>query len=61
MHTLHTIIDNIFLDKKRINIKVHPLINGISDHDAQLAVLLNLTCPSKPPPIYSRVIEMTTQ
>ena len=56
-HTSHTIIDNIFLDKKRFNIKVYPLINGISDHDAQLAVLLNLTCPLKPPPIYSRVID----
>jgi len=33
MHTAHTIIDNSFLDKKIFNIKVHPLINGISDHD----------------------------
>jgi exonuclease III len=57
MHTSHTIIDNIFLGKKRFNLKVHPLINGISDHDAHLAILFNLTCPSKPPPICSRVID----
>jgi hypothetical protein len=50
-------MDNIFFDKKRFNIKVQPLINGISNHDAQLAILFNLTCPSKPPLICSRVID----
>jgi hypothetical protein len=57
LHSSHTITDNIFLDKKIFNIKFQPLINGISDHDAQLEVLLDLTCPSKPPPICSRVID----
>jgi hypothetical protein len=58
MHTSHTLIDNIFLDKNRFNSKVYPLINGISDHDAHLAVLFDIICPpSKPPPMYSRVID----
>jgi hypothetical protein len=56
MHTSHTTIDNIFLDKKRINTKVYPIIDGISDHDAQLAILLNLTCSYNTPSMYTRVI-----
>jgi ribosomal protein L33 len=56
IYTSHTTIDNIFIDKKKLNTKVYPIINGISDHDAQLAILLNLSCPSKTPPVYSRVI-----
>jgi hypothetical protein len=56
MPTSHTTIDNIFLDKKRINTKVYPIINGISDHDAQLAILLDLTCSYNTPSIYTRVI-----
>jgi len=41
MPTSQTIIDNIFLDKKTLKAKVYPLINGISDHDAQLVILLD--------------------
>ena len=38
----HTFIDNIFIDKNRFYSSVHPLINGSSDHDAQIVVLLDI-------------------
>ena len=56
MPTSHTTIDNIFLDKKRIHTKVYPIINGISDNDAQLAILLDLTCSYNTPSISTRII-----
>jgi hypothetical protein len=34
-----TLIDNIFVDKRRYNVK--PFINGLSDHDAQVITLVN--------------------
>jgi ribosomal protein L33 len=38
-----TAIDNIFMDNARINsFKVTPLINGLSDHDAQCLVINNI-------------------
>jgi len=39
-------IDNIFVDKSR-NYTVRPLINGLSDHDAQLIVFSNVIIPNK--------------
>jgi hypothetical protein len=39
-------IDNIFVDKSR-NYTVYPLINGLSDHDAQLIVFNNVIIPNK--------------
>jgi hypothetical protein len=43
-NNLHTMIDNIFINKfKNENYTVSPLINGLSDHDAQLLNLFNIT------------------
>ena len=36
-----TLIDNIFIDNRR-HYTIHPYINGLSDHDAQLTILNNL-------------------
>ena len=58
MSISQTIIDNIFLDKKTSKSQVYPFINGISDHDAQVVILLNLTYSfSKSPSICRRVID----
>ena len=37
-------IDNIFIDLSR-NFTINPLINGLSDHDAQLLKLENIIAP----------------
>ena len=38
-----TAIDNIFIDKVKNNdYTVEPMINGLSDHDAQILVLCNI-------------------
>jgi len=42
----NTAIDNIFIDLSR-NFTINPLINGLSDHDAQLLKLQNVTAPIK--------------
>ena len=50
----HTIIDNIFLDTLRNeNYSISPLINGLSDHDAQVLSLLNITAPNDNNELYS--------
>ena len=37
-------IDNIFIDKvKQENYSIHPLVNGQSDHDAQIITVNNIT------------------
>ena len=37
-------IDNIFIDKvKYENYSIHPLVNGLSDHDAQIITINNIT------------------
>ena len=41
-----TLIDNIFINKNRFYSTVHPLINGLSDHDAQIIVLLDIVYSS---------------
>ena len=38
----HTLIDNIFIDINRFNFSVKPLINGLSDHDAQTIALSDI-------------------
>jgi len=39
-----TAIDNIFIDKiKYDNYSLHPLVNGLSDHDAQIITINNIT------------------
>jgi hypothetical protein len=37
-----TVIDNIFIDLSR-NFSINPLINGLSDHNAELLTLENVT------------------
>ena len=37
-----TLIDNIFINTHRHEFCVHPLINGLSDHDAQIISLSNI-------------------
>ena len=38
--------DNIFVDKSR-NCTIHPIINGLSDNDAQLIGLNNVVIPNQ--------------
>jgi len=38
-----TLIDNIYIDTNRYEFKVYPLINGLSDHDAQVIEVLNIS------------------
>jgi hypothetical protein len=39
-----TAIDNIFIDKvKYENYSIHPLVNGLSDHDTQIITINNIT------------------
>ena len=38
-----TAIDNFFIDRhKNFNFTISPLLNGLSDHDAQILILSNL-------------------
>jgi hypothetical protein len=37
-----TLIDNIFINKNVHKFEVYPLLNGLSDHDAQMMVLLDV-------------------
>jgi hypothetical protein len=49
-----TMIDNIFLNKfNNENYSVSPLINGFSDHDAQVLILFNITIPNDSNEFYS--------
>jgi hypothetical protein len=50
----HTLIDNIFLNKFKNKIySVSPLINGLSNHDAQVLSLFNITIPNDSNEFYS--------
>jgi hypothetical protein len=41
-------IDNIFIDKMHVcNHTLHPLINGLSDHDGQILQLRNINIPTR--------------
>jgi len=43
-----SIIDNIFIDKIHVgNYTLHPLINGLSDHDSQILQLNNINIPTR--------------
>lgn len=54
----HSVIDNIFLDMNRFSSITYRIINGISDHDAQIVVKLDLGLPCrKHLPLFSRVID----
>ena len=47
-------IDNIFINKfKNENYLVSPLINGLSDHDAQVLSLFNIIIPDDTNKFYS--------
>jgi exonuclease III len=37
-----TLTDNIYIDINRLNFSVHPLVNGLSDHDVQVINLSNI-------------------
>jgi hypothetical protein len=53
-----TTIDNIFIDINKLRFSTKPLINGLSDHDAQIIVLYDILCSSnKHQPTYSRIID----
>jgi len=41
-----TLIDNIYIDTNRYNFKVYPVINGLSNHDAQVMEVLNIFNPN---------------
>ncbi|XP_023702159.1 uncharacterized protein LOC111861650 [Cryptotermes secundus] len=40
-----TLIDNIYINTHRHEYSVHPVINGLSDHDAQAITLNNISIP----------------
>jgi hypothetical protein len=40
-----TLIDNIYINIYKHNFSAHPLINGLSDDDAQVITLNNITVP----------------
>jgi len=51
---LHTKVDNVFINKfKNENYSVHSLINGLSDHDAQVFSLTNIILPDDRNEFYS--------
>ena len=45
-----TLIDNIYINTNSLNFSVHPVTNGLSDHDAQVINLFNIlsAAPSYP-------------
>lgn len=50
-----TAIDNIFIDKhKNPNFTINPLLNGLSDHDAQILIMYNLKIQNSRVYHYSR-------
>jgi len=54
----HTLVDNIFININRFDFSATPLINGLSDHDAQIMALSDIMCsPPKQPPTYIRIID----
>jgi len=54
----HTLIDNIFININRFDFSATTLINGLSDHDAQIMALSDIMCsPPKQPPTYIRIID----
>jgi len=59
--TSHTLIDNIFTDIKKFDFSTKPLVNGLSDHDAQFITLYDIMCPTfKQPPSYIRIIDINS-
>ena len=47
--------DNIFIDKiKYEDYSIHPVVNGLSDHDAQLITINNITVNKHNKPQYIR-------
>jgi len=53
-NTTSTTIDNIFINKfKHENYKVYSLINGLSDHDAQILRLPNTSIPNNGNELYT--------
>lgn len=42
----HTLIDNIFIDTTKFDHLTTPLINGLSDHDAQIITLHDISGPA---------------
>ena len=41
-HNSCTLMDNIYINTYRREFSVHPLINGLSDHDVQIITLSNI-------------------
>jgi hypothetical protein len=51
-----TAIDNIFVDKSRLwSSSASPLINGLSDHDAQLLTINNIYTTTNKIPLKQRI------
>jgi hypothetical protein len=54
----HTIIDNFFIDANRFKLTAQPLINGLSDHDAQIVMLHDIISTNTSQiPLYTRIID----
>jgi len=54
----HTLIDNIFININGFKFSAKRLINGLSDHDAQIIALSDIMClPPKQLPTYTRIID----
>ena len=41
-----TIIDNMYVNKHKFNISVYPVVNGLSDHDAQIMAFRGISTPT---------------
>jgi endonuclease/exonuclease/phosphatase family metal-dependent hydrolase len=52
-NTSASLIDNIFIDNRR-SYSIGPCINGLSDHDAQLVALRNVSVPNVLGPTFIR-------
>ena len=54
----YTLIDNIYINTKKHEIVVYPLLNGLSDHDGQIITLEHVTIPvPRPTPTFTRKID----
>ena len=53
-----TLVDNIYINMEKHEIMIHPLLNGLSDHDGQIFTLEHVTIPvPRPTPTFTRKID----
>jgi hypothetical protein len=56
MHLCFFAVDNIFVDNSRMNLSsISPIINGLSDHDAQILTIKNVYATTNKFPLKQRI------